>query len=62
MFITKPLSTLVLLLGLLFKVFIGYDWRSKEWQPTSNFLQIKDSEMCLCWYYYNHGFNQGIVD
>jgi hypothetical protein len=38
---------LLLLLGLLFKVFMRYFWRSKEWQLPFNWLQIKDSVMCL---------------
>jgi len=36
----------ILLLRFLFKVFIRYFWHSKEWQPTSNWLQIKES-VCI---------------
>jgi len=49
MFITKttaPLTTVIMILllsGRLFKVFICYFWRSKEWQPTVNWFQITDS-------------------
>ena len=44
---TAPLTTVIVFLGLLFKVFIRYFWRGKTWQQTFNWLQIKDSVMCL---------------
>jgi len=47
---TALLTTVImflLLLGLLYKVCIRHFWRSREWQPTCNWLQIKDSVICL---------------
>jgi len=46
---TASLTVIMFLLlsGLLFKVFTCYFWRSKEWQPTFNLLQITDNVRCL---------------